>query len=62
MRLGLEPDLSDFLNKDGRVPACFDTVKLVPLRSDVIEWLDKVHNECECFISDYCEGPKKQQT
>ena len=58
VRLGLEPDLLDFLNKDGTVLSCFDKGKIVPLRLDGIVWWDKVH--MECFIGDYRQGSKTQ--
>ena len=58
VQLGLEPDLLDFLNEDGTVPAYFDKGKRVPLRSDGIVWWDKVHKEC--FIGDYREESMTQ--
>ena len=58
VRLGKEPDLSNFYLADGSVPACFDRKKLTPMYEDGIAWWDAVHKEC--FLGDFCEGSTTQ--
>ena len=58
VRLGHEPDLTDFLNEDGSIPPCFDKTLLTPLNLAGIAWWDEVHKDC--FIGDFHEGTKTQ--
>ena len=44
VRLGLEPDLSDFM-VDGVIPPCFDKKNLKPLSLAGIVWWDEVHKD-----------------
>ena len=58
VRFGLKPDLTDFLNKDGAVPDCFNYKKLKPLNVEGISWWNKVHKERS--IGNFCEGSTAQ--
>ena len=58
VRLGKEPDVSEFHLADGSVPACFDREKLTPMHEDGIAWWDEVHKDC--FFGDYREGSTTQ--
>ena len=57
VRLGLEPDLTDFM-EDGVIPPCFDKKLLKPLSLAGIALWDEVHKDC--FIGDFREGTKTQ--
>ena len=54
VRLGLKPDLVNFLNEDSSIPGCFNYDKLKQVNLEGIVWWDEVNKEC--FIGDFREG------
>ena len=58
VRLGLKPELADFLNEDGSIPNRFNYAKLKRVNLKGIVWWDKVHKEY--FTGDFCEGSTTQ--
>ena len=58
VRLGLKPELADFLNEDGSIPNRFNYAKLKRVNLKGIVWWDKVHKECS--TGDFCEGSTTQ--
>ena len=58
IRLGHDPDLTDFLNEDGSIPDCFNKELLDQLSVEAILWWDEVHKKC--YFGLLREGSKEQ--